>query len=99
MRQSETFAIDLFEDSITSAAKKGVADLVAKALRIVTVTGFAKNFGAVRMCNERIEVNLAVGPHLGVRADRNLTTAAEFVKQRALTSRGGAGSRVVKESQ
>ena len=93
-RYSQAATVDSFEDGVSTAGQEGGAGFIAEFFGISAVAGVAKEFGAVRISDDRFQVQLAVF-HFGESADGNLAAAAEAVQESALTGGRGAGVIVV----
>jgi hypothetical protein len=97
-RQSESFAIDLFENNIAASAEKCFADFFSETHGIGALASFAQNPGSIGMGYEGVQAN-AVSAHFGKSSDGHLASAAEFAEQSALARGGGAGGSIIEKCQ
>jgi hypothetical protein len=98
LRQSEPFAVDLFENNIAASAEKCFADFFSEAHGIGALASFAQNLGSIGMGYERVEAN-AASVYFGESSDGHLAAAAEFTEQGALARGGSAGGSIIEKYQ
>jgi hypothetical protein len=94
----EASPVNCFEDLIAAAFEQRRASLIPQPLRIITVARIAQDFRAVRVGDDRLQVQLAISL-FGKCADWHLAPSTQPVQQRALTGRGRSGVRIIEEGQ
>ena len=87
-----------FENLIAAALEQRCASLIAQPFRIVPVTRIAQDFRAVRVGNNRVQMQLAIAL-FGKCAYRNLAPPAKPIQKRTFAGRSRSRAWIVQERQ
>src|SRR5262249_3694095 len=98
LRDRDASSVNFFENGIATTAQESFANFATEVFGVFSGAGFAKNFRAVRMRHNRIEMNSAANYFSG-RADWDLAASTQLVQKCAFAGSRCTSIRVIKKCQ